>query len=1248
MPGTCSWILNHPTFIQWLGDTPSDPRVLWIQGNAGSGKSVLSSFVIDHLVQLGLQCQYFFVRFEDKRKREVSTILRSLACQLANTTPEYADQLRQLDTAGSDYETQDYRNVWQRLYMQSLFHLAVSRSIYWVLDGIDELDNPCSLLDTLAELRSISIPIRILIVSRKVHDISMSFQRLGEQLQIQTITTEGNQDDFHQYISREMRLAGDDSYQQGIITEVLKRAQGNFLWVHLAIQKINKCHTKADVSNALKDLAPGMEALYNRMANSVQTASNSDNPTLGEKILGWATYVQSPLSVEELSDALGGDGLLEIHRTIGDLCGGFVVVDHEGKVALIHETARKYLSQAKHQDAALILDPVRIHDTLFRRCIARLMDKTLRTQINQDRHPALLDYATSAWFFHLWHGLATSRDNLEILMKFFQGPPVLTWIHAAARGKQLRSLVTASRRLTDIVSRLRREDDEKESPLHSQTIETLTIWATDLVKIVGKFGTSLLQKPDAIYKLIPPFCPESSAIYQQFGSKESKALRISGLTRDAWDDCLARLSFPQGLVGSAVHASGNRIVVLAGGRKVGNIFVYNSVTWEEERRIEHPEYVSRIGVDAVGGTLASCGYKTTRLWSLASGECIKTVANPAGSHRPQSVVFVEKGRTVLVASQDRCVRSLSVGDDSVEWKTRARVVDESMDGSVLTAPTCSALSPDGEMVAFGYHGAPVSVWQLGSKELVGQCNMTSDETVVTNQEYMVSGVTRLAWHPFSGELLGLHYEGLMFKWDPYDDDVNIRVQARAHFLAVSLDGSLVATADTGGTVKVYTTADFTLLYQLSSPDHLLNISFSTDSRRLYDIRGTYGNVWEPSVLVRLAESSELSDHGSDTWGENDSLVKQPSQIGHQVPGVDDVVTLAAQPNGPLYCYGTMGGLAVLGEVGRGKVAELGRAATCMSIECMAWSGDGKLVAFADLSRRIAVIGIVKVDQDKGYTWQVHHEFHLTLRSHDSIYQLLFQPSGRTLLAVSPTALFSIDIKSRAVLESTVPDTLVRTKWSCHPTKPDYLLAFGYTNGYVLTWNDLRPVATHSYFPNRPRGGKTYIDEVFSNSSWTDILGRLISSNTPDILLERFGRQYLLFTADDIELVEPEKDHSATDETGAAQSCNKLLYTTLPAEIACRIREPLAILSHRRLVFLDVDRWICTWRIPSPSRQPGRGSEPDRKGIEAHYFLPGDWVTVDEARLCTIMSDGTLLCTRNGEVGAVQCAKLRRQSQGLRM
>lgn len=1247
--GTCNWILSRESFTGWLEDTFSRPRVLWIHGNAASGKSILSSFVIDHLVQLGLPCHYFFIRFMDRKKRASSMILRSLACQLAHSTPAYADKLRLLEAAATDLRTADFRNIWQWLYRQNLFLLDIDYPLYLVIDGVDEADSPSAVIKLLSELNLTIVPLRVLIVSRKTHEISSAFQKLGKQVHMDTVRIEGNQDDFRSYIDREMDVAGEDSYREEVTVQLLERAKGNFLWVHLAVQKINDCHTKAAVEDALKDLPPGMEALYDRMAVSVQTQPNPDDRRLGQSILGWATCAQRLLSVEELSDALGNDGLLEIHRTIGDLCGGFVIVDKEGKVATIHETAREYLMRGGDGNRPLFIDRKSMNGKLFNRCIQRLTDPKLRSQINRNQPPALLDYATSAWFIHFSFGPATHPDILEVVVKFLRGPHVLTWIHIAAKRKELRALVVASSYLTDVVLKLRKVS-ERESLAHREAIAVIEGWATDLVKIVGKFGNNLIQNSSSIYRLIPPFCPPSSVIYLQFGRKENKALHVSGITSSTWDDCLARFSLGQGVMASAVLAAGNRIVILTNIRKLSHIIIYNSATFEVQGRITHPERVFSIQVNKLGDLLVSYGYVTTRVWDMATGDCIKTVKNPAKRPRPQTLLFVETENTILVGSEDRCVRSFSLDDDSAEYDTKARIDEQSLGDTMINFPTCSALSPDGDMIAFGYRGHPVTVWELEPPMLLGQCNMTLDATDMTIQENTWGEVFRIIWHPFSGEVLGLTQVGLLFKWDPYEEEPTATVQTGGDYLTISRDASLVATGDAVGTIKVYATPDLSLLYQLSSPNPVFHLSFSTDSRRLYDIRGAYGNVWEPNTLVRLADSSDYPGHNSDALSETESLTKLSIHTEHHFTRVDNIIVLSGQSVGPLYCYGTEDGVAVLCEVGNGKVCELERLTSYMSIEQVAWSEDGSLVAITDLSGRLSIKRIAKEGQARD-AWLVSHEYDLLIPPHQGhINQLVFQPASHRLFASTTTMLYSVDPKSHGLVKATVPIGISKVKWMFHPTLPDYLLGFGNTKAHVLTWADLREVKTHTYFPTRLENPAT----ISSNRTFqghvgwqgdNETLGRLVSNvDSPHVLLEvsHFATssqpesQYLVFKVADIHL-DPVSDEMNTGS-------NILPYTLLPADIASRIREPLAFLSHRGLVFLDVDRWICTWRLPSsvPRRRlGGKGSEAGDGEIEECYFLPGDWVTANEGHLLAIMPDGTLLCPHNGEVATVQCAKLRR-------
>jgi hypothetical protein len=107
--------------------------------------------------------------------------------------------------------------------------------------------------------------------------------------------------------------------------------------------KDQQCVNQKDVEDVIVQLLPGMKALYNRMVCTIAENPSSNSKRLAHDILAWTTCARRLMMVSELSDALGQDVPLDFQRSIGDLCGGFVVVDNEGKVVLIHQTAREYL-----------------------------------------------------------------------------------------------------------------------------------------------------------------------------------------------------------------------------------------------------------------------------------------------------------------------------------------------------------------------------------------------------------------------------------------------------------------------------------------------------------------------------------------------------------------------------------------------------------------------------------------------------------------------------------------------------------------------------------------------------------------------------------------------------------------------------------------------------------------------------------------------------------------------------------------
>jgi hypothetical protein len=86
-PGTGNWLLGSDDFRNWLDAKSS---FLWIQGIAGSGKTVLCSTLIETIQTwhsssnaLDVSLGYFYFDFNDDEKRSALGAFRSIIAQIS-------------------------------------------------------------------------------------------------------------------------------------------------------------------------------------------------------------------------------------------------------------------------------------------------------------------------------------------------------------------------------------------------------------------------------------------------------------------------------------------------------------------------------------------------------------------------------------------------------------------------------------------------------------------------------------------------------------------------------------------------------------------------------------------------------------------------------------------------------------------------------------------------------------------------------------------------------------------------------------------------------------------------------------------------------------------------------------------------------------------------------------------------------------------------------------------------------------
>lgn len=227
--GTNDWIFRDTTFLDWRDAPESAHRLLWLSGGPATGKSIISSFIVNKLAQEGFLCQYFFIRFGDQKKRTLSLLLRSLAYQLTSSVPGFLQRIAELADEAIDFETADPRIIWNRIFKSILFNWEERQPLSWVIDGLDEANEPREVIKLLSDISSSSMPIRILFTGRRTSETMQAFERVPRDFSLGTISIEGHVEDLHRYICRELVVAGSAELRAEVERRLVESSQSNFL-----------------------------------------------------------------------------------------------------------------------------------------------------------------------------------------------------------------------------------------------------------------------------------------------------------------------------------------------------------------------------------------------------------------------------------------------------------------------------------------------------------------------------------------------------------------------------------------------------------------------------------------------------------------------------------------------------------------------------------------------------------------------------------------------------------------------------------------------------------------------------------------------------------------------------------------------------------------------------------------------------------------------------------------------------------
>ena len=483
-------------------------------------------------------------------------------------------------------------------------------------------------------------------------------------------------------------------------------------------------------------------------------------------------------------------------------------------------------------------------------------------------------------------------------------------------------------------------------------------------------------------------------------------------------------------------------------------------------------------------------------------------------------------------------------------------------------------------------------------------------------------VMKAVWHPSGERLLGIYSGGTVFKWNPFEKFDHQELEADIYYCPSGVQcspyGVFFLLSDQDGSVRLYNYEHFSLLYRISSEDIITDLCFSMDSRRFYDLRWSYCNIWEPNALFRLPDSDYYS-YESDPQSMSIAISSPASEVFVDAPVL--ITALAARPFSGLFCYGNEDGLVEVNNVSTLKSQRAGNTKRGGAVEFLVISEDGNHMAYSDIDS-VTVKGFALTPSGVMPAFQTLFNKDLDLEG-GKIHQMFLHPKGRFLLIA--------DAKFSIVYDISTKETCVKLEtdgsqeWTNHPVIEDRLLAFNIDTVSSYSWKGLEIM--EQWDINKPQLAEP-------KSGWEEDCSTISAIFQVDIQAQDYVDKIIVSTTPNYAILSISQEGPHHNRRKGIQilnlsdiqdleACN-ITPIPIPNEINSTIEHPLGIIGKDRLVFIDRSFWICSWSI---------GSEQEK--AQRHLFLPRDWVTTEMLGLCAVTGDGIVLVPRKGEVAVIQ-------------
>ncbi|RDW64443.1 uncharacterized protein DSM5745_09854 [Aspergillus mulundensis] len=404
----------------WATSANAQP-VFWLQGVAGSGKTIIAKTVAKNLSRKGHLGATFFFSRQGGDRGSATKLFGTLAYQLAvkpglsgHDKGHFRSLLHDAIVSHRDVFGKAYREQWEQLIMNPILQLdnptvhERRQPVVIVIDAVDECE-PVYDVGLILELliqanRLQTIPLRFFVTGRPQEAVHYGFRRIRENLEqivLHQIDSDLVDADIRRFVTHEFDDIGERHFRSAWYTkeqldEVVSRSEGLFIYAATLSRSLGR---SLDPGRRLSQFlqidssrfAP-LRQMYDIILDaSAPEASNYDfddtEREIFKLIVGSLAVLFDTLSINTLHQLLAGSSFLvdfppgpeSIETTLVKLASVLDIPyvghlpDRDRPIRIFHPSFREFLLEERPPSLQhLQLDSSSLHENMLHGCLAAM------------------------------------------------------------------------------------------------------------------------------------------------------------------------------------------------------------------------------------------------------------------------------------------------------------------------------------------------------------------------------------------------------------------------------------------------------------------------------------------------------------------------------------------------------------------------------------------------------------------------------------------------------------------------------------------------------------------------------------------------------------------------------------------------------------------------------------------------------------------------------------------------------------